>query len=47
MHRLTLLLLAVTASPAAQVWSVRVEEPTGLYRRVGEVIAVPIAKVAA
>ena len=45
MHRLTLLLLAATAAPAAQVWSVRVEEPTGLYRRVGEVVAVAIAKV--
>jgi beta-mannosidase len=40
-----LLLLAVIASPAAQVWTVRVEEPTGLYRRTGEVIAIPLDKV--
>ena len=29
---------------AAEVWTVRVEEPTGLYRRTEEVVAVPLAK---
>lgn len=28
-----------------QVWPVRVEEPTGLYRRDGEVVRVPLAKL--
>ncbi len=28
----------------AQVWTVRVEEPTGLYRRTNEVVSVPLAK---
>jgi beta-mannosidase len=36
------LLLAAIASHAAQVWNVRVEEPTGLYRRTGEVIAISV-----
>jgi beta-mannosidase len=44
MRPLALFLLAAMASPAAQVWSVRVEEPTGLYRRTGEAIAIPIAQ---
>jgi hypothetical protein len=39
----TTLLLAGTA--AAQVWTVRIEEPTGLYRRTDEVVRVPLAKV--
>ncbi|MCX6635016.1 MAG: hypothetical protein NT090_08045, partial [Acidobacteria bacterium] len=30
---------------AAEVWTVRVEEPTGLYRRTEEVVAVPLAKL--
>jgi beta-mannosidase len=34
-------------SSAAQVWTVRVEEPTGLYRRTGEIVAVPLAKLGA
>src|ERR1035437_9478522 len=45
MRGLILFLLAIGTAPATQVWSVRVEEPTGLYRRVGEAIAVPLAKV--
>ncbi len=44
--RLTcLFLLAAFAMPAEQVWTVRIEEPTGLYRRTGEVIAIPLDKV--
>lgn len=31
-------------APAATVWTVRVEEPTGLYRRTGEIVSVPLAK---
>ena len=38
-------LLMAWPTQAAQVWSVRVEEPTGLYRRTGEVVAVPIGQV--
>jgi beta-mannosidase len=30
---------------AAEVWTVRVEEPTGLYPRTNEVVAVPFAKL--
>src|SRR5882672_61749 len=30
---------------AADVWSVRVEEPTGLYPRTNEVVAVPYTKI--
>lgn len=42
----TLLLLACCAAGAAgQVWTVRVEEPTGLNRRTGEVASVPLSKV--
>ena len=29
----------------AEVWTVRVEEPTGLYPRTNEVVAVPYAKI--
>src|SRR5205807_2692521 len=37
---------AVLAQPlrATDVWTVRVEEPTGLYPRTNEVVAVPYAK---
>jgi len=35
------------ATAAQQVWTVQVEEPTGLYRRSGEVIAIPLAKLGA
>ncbi len=44
-HRFTLLLVIAMAAPAAQVWPVRVEEPTGLYRRSREVVSVPLSKV--
>src|SRR5215468_6395461 len=30
---------------AAETWSVRVEEPTGLYPRTNEVVAIPYAKL--
>lgn len=45
MRMLILVLALVAQTQAAQVWTVRVEEPTGLYRRANEVIAVPLAKV--
>ncbi len=32
-------------SSASEVWTVRVEEPTGLYPRTNEVVAVPLAKI--
>lgn len=38
------LLLLACAAPA-QVWTVRIEEPTGLYRRTGETAAVPLERV--
>lgn len=44
-RRLVFLLLVASGAPAAQVWPVRVEEPTGLYRRTREVIAVPLTKL--
>jgi len=40
----SLLALAFSAS-AANVWNIRVEEPTGLYRRVSEVVRVPLSKL--
>jgi beta-mannosidase len=43
--RLCWFLLFAAAAPAAQVWNVRVEEPTGLYPRTGEVVRVPLSKV--
>ena len=45
MRTLSLLMLAASAATAAQLWSVRIEEPTGLYRRTDEVVAVPIDKL--
>src|SRR5258706_9614692 len=49
MKLLPVLLLALIASLrlrlAAEVWTVRVEEPTGLYPRTNEVVAVPYAKI--
>ena len=45
MRSLCCLVLGGVLSNAAQVWTVQVEEPTGLYRRTGEVIAVPVAKL--
>jgi beta-mannosidase len=44
--RLALLLLVASAVPAAEVWTVRVEEPTGLYPRDRETVAVPFARLA-
>src|SRR5258708_6105030 len=40
-------LLLIPAFPltAGETWSVRVEEPTGLYPRTNEVVAVPYAKI--
>lgn len=40
-----LLLLPALAVSAAQVWTVRVEEPTGLYPRDAEVVSVPLARM--
>jgi hypothetical protein len=45
MKTLPILLTLVPAALCAQVWTVRVEEPTGLYRRTGEVVAIPVAKL--
>ena len=45
MRRIVLVLALAAVAPAAQVWSVRVEEPTGIYRRIAEVIEVPTAKL--
>ncbi len=45
MRALILCTLTVSAAFAAQVWTVRVEEPTGLYRRTDEVTSVPVAKL--
>ncbi|MFZ5928250.1 MAG: beta-mannosidase [Acidobacteriota bacterium] len=44
MRRLALIPLAVCA--AAAQWTVRIEEPTGLYRRTGEVVALPLERFA-
>lgn len=38
------LLLLACAAPA-QTWTVRIEEPTGLYRRSAEVVAVPLERL--
>src|SRR5438046_7359363 len=38
-------LLFPRAGPCAEVWTVRVEEPTGLYPRTNEVVSVPYAKI--
>ncbi len=43
--KLPLLLAGSTAVLAAQVWTVRIEEPTGLYRRTEEVASVPLARL--
>ena len=44
--RLLICSAAVCAAAfAGQVWSVRVEEPTGLYRRSAEAVRVPLAKL--
>jgi hypothetical protein len=41
------LLLAIfaAAAPAAQIWTVRIEEPTAIERRTGELVRVPLAKL--
>src|SRR5512138_611654 len=41
--RFGLFLIPIVAT-AGQSWPVRVEEPTGIYRRDGEVVRVPLAK---
>ena len=44
--RLTALTLACCFSACgAQAWTVRVEEPTGLYRRTDEVVRVPLDRL--
>lgn len=43
--RLPLLMAGWAAAAASQVWTVRVEEPTGLYRRTDEVAVVPLGKL--
>ena len=45
MRGFPLLAALALSSPGAQVWTVRVEEPTGLYRRGDEVIAVPLGQL--
>ena len=35
----------VSEGLAADVWSIRVEEPTGLYPRTNEVVSIPYAKI--
>ncbi|MBA3973245.1 MAG: hypothetical protein C0504_03380 [Candidatus Solibacter sp.] len=40
-----LLAICATAAPAAQIWTVRIEEPTGIERRTGELVRVPLAKL--
>ncbi len=44
MHR-WLILLVPALLLAGQTWTVRVEEPTGLYPRTGEVVRVPLSKL--
>jgi beta-mannosidase len=45
--RITALLLTAAAmASAGQVWRVRIEEPTGLYPRAGEVVRIPLARFA-
>ncbi|MFN7932525.1 MAG: glycoside hydrolase family 2 TIM barrel-domain containing protein [Bryobacteraceae bacterium] len=38
--------LTVASAPAVQTWNITVEEPTGLYPRSNEIIAVPLTKLA-
>ncbi|MBI4906066.1 MAG: beta galactosidase jelly roll domain-containing protein [Acidobacteria bacterium] len=45
MTRLWIVLAAAALLPAAQTWTVRVEEPTGLYSRDNEPVAVPLARL--
>ncbi|WP_321473818.1 sugar-binding domain-containing protein [uncultured Paludibaculum sp.] len=45
MWKSSLILLLTVGAQAAQVWTVRVEEPTGLYRRTNEVAVVALSKV--
>src|SRR5689334_5145080 len=42
---LGLLCIAAAGLQAAEVWTVRVEEPTGLYARDAEAVRVPLAKL--
>lgn len=43
MRKLALFFIAACVASAGQ-WSVRIEEPTGLYRRTGEVVALPLER---
>jgi beta-mannosidase len=45
MRKLAMFPMAFCVAAAAQ-WSVRIEEPTGLYRRTGEVVALPLERFA-
>ena len=40
-----LLTISPIGASAAQVWTIRVEEPTGLYRRTYEIVRVPLDKL--
>lgn len=44
-RNLVLLLLAGGTLPAAQSWTVRLEEPTGIERRDGEIVRVPLERI--
>lgn len=37
--------MTAVVAPAAQIWTVRIEEPTGIERRSGELVRVPIGKL--
>jgi beta-mannosidase len=37
--------LLIFSASAAQLWTVRIEEPTGLYRRTNEAVAIPLDKL--
>ena len=38
-------LAPVVAAPSLSVWKVRVEEPTGIYRRTQEILRLPLDKL--
>lgn len=42
---LTLLAVTQVVLPAAQTWTIRIEEPTGIERRTGEVVRIPLARL--
>ena len=45
MARIFLAVLAALSLHGAQVWTVRVEEPTGLYPRDRETVSIPLARL--